>query len=75
MKTIKDVLQIEVTKYEEGFVADAKILSGTPPIGRGQTEYEALYDLLAKLMFQIGTQDLGHVNQWTNAIKNFWRTI
>lgn len=76
MKTIKEVLKIEVKKIDDAnFIADAKILSGSPPIGRGKSEYEALYDLLAKLMFQIGGPkcDEGHLIQWHNAIENFWR--
>lgn len=74
MKTIKDILEIKVEKFGDGFVADAKILSGSPPIGRGKTEYEALYDLLAKLIFQLGGPycDKGHKNQWMTAIENFW---
>lgn len=74
MKTIKDILGIQVEKIGDGFFADAKILSGSPPIGKGATEYEALYDLLAKLMFQIGGPkcDSGHREQWIAAIQNFW---
>jgi len=77
MKTIKDVLKIQVDKKEDWFYADAKILSGMPPIGRGKTEFEALYDLLAKLMFQIGGArcDRGHLGQWTEAIREFWTKI
>lgn len=74
MKTIKDVLNIDVQESNGRFQADAKILSGSPPVGIGDSEYEALYDLLAKLMFQIGSDhQIGHKEQWTTAIKNFWR--
>ena len=48
---LDDALDIEVEKVDEWFVADAKCLPGSPPIGRGKSPYEAKYDLLAKIMW------------------------
>lgn len=53
MANIVDALGIKVTKGKVGFIADATKLPYVPPIGRGKTEDEARFDLLAKLMWDI----------------------
>lgn len=49
--TIQEALKIEVEKSGENFRADAKVFPGMPSVGIGKTEYEALFDLLAKIMW------------------------
>ena len=53
IKTIIDVLEIEITeRFPDGcYTADAKVLPGSPYIGRGSCKYEALYDLLSIILF------------------------
>ena len=56
MKTMAELLKVEITKTIQGdkidYIADAKILPGTPPIGKGKDKYEALYDLLSKILWE-----------------------
>lgn len=63
MVTIQKVLGVVVKKYEGDkdrlaentkWVADAKKLPGSPPLGYGATKMEAKFDLLAKLMWERG---------------------
>jgi hypothetical protein len=51
--TIDEALGIKVVKEKARFTADATKLPGTPPVGRGRTEDEARFDLLAKLLWNV----------------------
>lgn len=80
MKTIKEVLEIEVEKCGDTFRADARVFSGTPPVGEGKTEYEALYDLLAKILFLMGRRhsvggDSGYLPVVEDKMREFWSSI
>lgn len=75
MITIQQLLEIEVTSHRNRFMADAKILTGSPQVGWGESPYEALYDLLAKILFQIGQpQRNGHAEQVLEKIRKFWNS-
>lgn len=57
--TIDEALGIRVSvSRRRVFTADASKLPGTPPVGRGTTELEARYDLLAKLMWNFALRPL-----------------
>jgi hypothetical protein len=57
IETIERTLSIttEWDDKHDRFIADAKGLPGSPPIGEGKTEIEAKYDLLCRLMLHMET--------------------
>lgn len=58
MPNIENALKIKVEQSDTGFRADAKALPGTPPVGRGQTEDAAKYNLYVKLLYIIANPDM-----------------
>lgn len=57
MPNIENALRIKVERGEAGFIADAKALPGTPPVGRGQTEDAAKYNLCVNLLYILAAPD------------------
>ena len=74
--TIRDALKIKIEKRNSLYYADARVLSGSPPVGIGANEHEALYDLLAKLMWMVAYGDdspsRGHLEQWQTALQEYF---
>ena len=49
---IEEALGITITKHDDqSYEADAAVLCGTPPVGRGKTEIEAKYNLVLNLLW------------------------
>jgi len=68
---IHNALKIEVEKSGKEWRADAKVLTGMPPVGVGKTKDEAKFNLLVNLMYLVCTKG-SYESQITSAIKNDW---
>lgn len=77
LKTIREILDIEITVYNGIYIADAKCFSGTPFVGRGKSEYEALYDLLAQILFSSSgpMRHNAYFDIAVDKIKKYWESI
>lgn len=59
MPNIENALKIKVEQSDTEFIADAKALPGTPPVGRGKTEDAAKYNLCVKLLYILANPGMG----------------
>lgn len=54
-RPLHEILKVKFEKDGVQIRADARALPGTPPVGRGNTRAEALYDLFAKIIWEWDT--------------------
>lgn len=51
LRTLQGQLQIKFEKYSGQYRADAQILPGSPPVGRGTTKTDACWALICQLIY------------------------
>ena len=73
--TIDDALKIEIEQHDDLYIADSKVLPGSPPIGRGKTPEEAKYDLLAKILWEFAYDSSCYKYMIVRHLKEAWNKI